>query len=80
MNKYISFFATILLLFVIPDFAFAYIAVSNGYIEKGRAVKVKEETPKENFIANAKANYYLHDEYSKEHTNMLTLSGEQNRT
>lgn len=38
------------------------------------------KTPKENFIANAKANYYLHDEYSKEHTNMLTLSGEQNRT
>lgn len=43
--------------------------------------KISEsKTAKKIFIANAKANYYLHDEYSKEHTNMLTLSGEQNRT
>ena len=53
MSKYISFFATILLLMIIPDFAFAYIAVSNGYIEKGRAVKIKEEAPKESFIIYA---------------------------
>lgn len=33
------------------------------------------KTAKENFIVNANANYYIHDEYSKEHTNMLTLPG-----
>ena len=38
------------------------------------------KTAKENFIPNANANYYILDEYSKEHTNMLTLPGQQNRT
>lgn len=35
---------------------------------------------KENFIANANVNHYIHNEYSKKHTNMLTLPGKQNRT
>ena len=73
MSKYISFFITILLLFVIPDFAFAYIAVSNGYIEKGKSVKVKTESPKESFTIYAEDKIEMGELKEPENSGIFSL-------
>ena len=72
MSKYISFLLLFLLL-LIPDFAFAYIAVSNGYVEKDKFVRATVQKEKENFTIYAEDKIEMGELEEPEHSGIFAL-------